>query len=178
MVEIKTWLFGVFVAILVFFVAMTAILLNSNHQIKADLATEKQRVEEYKNNQEEKVKAAANNFIKAYMEMDSSQHQTTEDRIEPYTTPEAREKVIPPGESEIVSKIKITSVLSNTKLYYSSKGKNKASVFAKTTRSITVDKGEPTKTNEMIDLQLEFIKNEWLVTDIQVLSQYDEPEGL
>lgn len=172
-IELKAWVFGVLAALLLFFGVAAGVLFYHNHKIKEELATERQKVESYKYNTEGKVKAAANNFIKAYMEMDSSQHQTTEERIKPYTTSEARKKVVPPGEGEIVSKVKITSQLSNTKLYYSSIAPNKASVFVQTTRAISVDKGQPTKSQEMLQLELKLIKGKWIVNDIQVLSQSD-----
>lgn len=174
--EIKAWLLGVIAALLMLLAGTAGVLYYHNQQIKAELATEKQKVEDYKHNKEGKVKAAANMFLNAYMELDSSEHKTTEARIKPYTTPEARKKVVPPGEGEIVSKTKITSEISNTRLYYSSLAPNKASIFAKTNRSISVNDEEPTKTKEMIELQLQLIKGKWIVTDIEVLSEYDNED--
>ena len=178
MIEVKAWIFGLISASLLIFVVITGFLLNSNQQVKADLAKEEQKVEAYKNNKEDKVKKAANQFLKAFLEMDSTKDKSTAERIKPYITPEALHKVAPAGLGGNVSKIKITSSLSNTRLYYTATAPDKASIFAKTTREIRIKDGEPTTSTEMMQLELEFIDQKWIVNNVQLISQQNEaPTG-
>jgi hypothetical protein len=176
-VEIKAWLFGVISVLLLALLVTTGILIYNNQQMKDDLAKKEQTIEAYKRNKEDKVKEAADTFLKAFLEMDSTKDKTTAERIKPYITSEALHKVAPAGLKGNVSKIKITSSLSNTRLYYTATAPDKASIFAKTTRAIRIKDGEPTTSTEMMELEMKLIDQKWIVSDVQLISQQNESVG-
>jgi uncharacterized protein YlxW (UPF0749 family) len=175
-IQMKAWVFGLVSALLVTSLIGAGVLFYLNGEVKEELAKVKEEkeiaileLEASKENTSNKVKEQANKFLKAFLEMDSSKKKTMEDRIKPYTSHKARQQVVPMGEGVNVSDTKITSKLSDMRLYYSAVAPDKASIFATAKRAISVNNGTATTSETILELQMKLNKGKWIVDDIQLI---------
>jgi hypothetical protein len=153
--------------------------LSQVQELKKELQEEQEarqnvqeKLSEYKQNQDFIVKETAEKFLRAYLEVDTEKGENKQEKIKPYATAKAREKLDIPGEgSRTKSKIKIE--VTGLTLYYSATAPDQANVLAKIKRTTSIDGGTGVEAEDLMELQLVLKDNKWLVDDTRLLTQLE-----
>lgn len=148
-------------------------------ELKKELQEEREAVQDaqkklssYKQNTDFIVKETTEKFLKAYLEVDTTKTENQAEKINPYTTAKAREKLIVPGEGSR-TKAKIRIEVTGLILYYSATAPDQANVLAKVKRKTSIDGGAGAEAEDLMELQLVLKDNKWLVDDTRLLTQLE-----
>lgn len=141
--------------------------------LKKETEAKKQAVETisaYKNNKDAIVKNAAEKFLKAFLEVDSTKSENVTEKIKPYTTEKARTQLQVAGDKEQTkTKTKIKIAISELTLYYSATSADKANVIADVKRKTSINEGTAIESQDFVELQLVLKNGKWLVDNTKLI---------
>jgi hypothetical protein len=130
-----------------------------------------------KNNTHEIVIKAAEDFTNAFFAYDTAKAETFISNIEPYVTKKAKEQLTPLGYEKptqpTAPELSVKSAIQKQIMYFSPVEDNKANVVARVWRDLTSNK-ITTTTVVMMDLQLIYENDKWIVDEAKQLFELNE----